>query len=78
MTLKVLLADDHAVMREGLASLLAAAGMEVIGTAGNGREAVRMARELMPDVVVMDISMPDLNGVEAHGSFGRARRRCGS
>jgi len=65
MTLKVLLADDHAVMREGLASLLAAAGMEVIGTAGNGREAVRMARELMPDVVVMDISMPDLNGVEA-------------
>ena len=65
MTLKVLLADDHAVMREGLASLLAAAGMEVIGTAGNGREAVRMARELVPDVMVMDISMPDLNGIEA-------------
>jgi DNA-binding NarL/FixJ family response regulator len=65
MTLRVVIADDHAVMREGLAALLAGAGIEVIGTAGNGREAVRIARELTPDVVVMDISMPELNGVEA-------------
>jgi len=65
MNLKVLLVDDHAVMREGLAALLTAAGIDVIGTASNGREAVRLARELTPDVVVMDISMPDLNGIEA-------------
>ncbi|MBI3919048.1 MAG: response regulator transcription factor [Betaproteobacteria bacterium] len=65
MNLKVLLVDDHAVMREGLAALLSRAGIDVIGTAGNGREAVRLARELVPDAVVMDISMPDLNGIEA-------------
>ena len=65
MNLKVLLVDDHAVMREGLAALLTAAGIDVIGTASNGREAVHLARELTPDVVVMDISMPDLNGIEA-------------
>ena len=65
MNLKVLLVDDHAVMREGLAALLTAAGIDVIGTASNGREAVRLARELVPDVMVMDISMPDLNGIEA-------------
>jgi DNA-binding NarL/FixJ family response regulator len=63
--LKVLLADDHAVMREGLAAVLAGAGMEIVGTAANGREALRLAREKTPDVVVMDISMPELNGVEA-------------
>jgi len=65
MNLKVLLVDDHAVMREGLAALLSRAGIDVIGTASNGREAVRLARELVPDAVVMDISMPDLNGIEA-------------
>ena len=65
MNIKVLLVDDHAVMREGLAALLSAAGIDVIGTASNGREAVHLARELTPDVVVMDISMPDLNGIEA-------------
>ena len=62
---KILLADDHAVMREGLAALLAGAGIDVIGAAENGREALRLARELTPDVVIMDVSMPDLNGIEA-------------
>jgi DNA-binding NarL/FixJ family response regulator len=52
-------------MREGLAALLAGAGIDVIGAAEDGREALRLARELTPDVVVMDISMPDLNGIEA-------------
>jgi DNA-binding NarL/FixJ family response regulator len=65
MTIKVLLADDHAVMREGLSALLTASGIQVIGTVSTGREAVKMARETAPDLVVMDISMPDLNGVEA-------------
>jgi DNA-binding NarL/FixJ family response regulator len=66
MTIRVLLADDHALMREGLHALLATSpGISVIGEVGNGREAVRRAEELKPDVVVMDVSMPDLNGIEA-------------
>lgn len=66
MTIRVLLADDHALMREGLRALLAAdAGISVVAEAGNGRDAVRRATDLRPDVVLMDISMPDLNGVEA-------------
>ncbi len=66
MSIRVLLADDHAIVREGLRALLVAdARISVTGEAGNGREAVRLAAELDPDVLVMDISMPDLNGVEA-------------
>ena len=66
MTVKIFLADDHNILREGLRSLISGMpGMEVIGEAGNGREAVRLARELRPDLVVMDINMPDLNGIEA-------------
>lgn len=66
MKIRVLLVDDHAVMRDGLKALLATAGdIEVVGAVGNGREAVRDAMTLDPDVLVMDISMPDLNGVEA-------------
>lgn len=66
MTIRVLLADDHALMREGLRALLTAIpDITVVGEAGTGREAVRRAGELKPDVVVMDISMPDLNGTEA-------------
>jgi DNA-binding NarL/FixJ family response regulator len=60
------LADDHAMLREGLRSLVnAQADMEVVGEAGDGRAALSMARELQPDVVVMDISMPELNGIQA-------------
>lgn len=65
MALKVLIVDDHAIMREGLAVLLAAAGMEVVGTAADGREAAQSARALAPDVVIMDLSMPGMNGFEA-------------
>jgi len=65
-TLRILLADDHAMMREGLRSLVnAQADMEVVGEAGDGRAALLKARELQPDVVVMDISMPELNGIQA-------------
>jgi len=64
--ISVLLAEDHVVVRQGLRSLLSAeADIEVVGEAGNGRQAVRMAQELRPDVVVMDIAMPMLNGLEA-------------
>jgi two-component system response regulator NreC len=66
MGTKILLADDHQILREGLISLLEKqAGFKVVGEAADGRTAVRLARDLQPDVVVMDISMPDLNGVEA-------------
>ena len=65
-TIKTLLADDHTIVREGLRALLAAdAGIAVVGEAHNGREAVDMALSLSPDVVVMDIAMPLLNGLEA-------------
>ncbi len=64
--IKTLLADDHTIVREGLhALLLADGGIEVVGEAHNGREAVEMALAQRPDVVVMDIAMPLLNGLEA-------------
>ncbi len=66
MPIKVMLADDHQIIREGLKSLIdRQAGMRVIGEAENGIVAVSMAQKLMPDVVVMDIGMPELNGIEA-------------
>ena len=66
MKIRVLLADDHAMMRDGLKALLSASpDISVIAEVSNGGEAVRRAEELRPDVVVMDIAMPDLNGIEA-------------
>lgn len=66
MSITVFLADDHAVVREGLRLLLEAQGdIKVIGDAADGRQAVRQVAELRPDVVIMDIAMPELNGIEA-------------
>jgi two-component system response regulator NreC len=65
MSVKVLVADDHQILREGLVTLLAKAGMTVVGEAADGRTVVRLARELKPHVVIMDIAMPELNGIEA-------------
>jgi DNA-binding NarL/FixJ family response regulator len=66
MKIKVLLADDHVMMRGGLRMLLEQnAEIAVVGEAEDGREAVRLAKKLSPDVVVMDIAMPDMNGIEA-------------
>jgi DNA-binding NarL/FixJ family response regulator len=66
MSTTVFVADDHAIVRDGLVSLLRAnAGFEVVGTAENGREAVAEVLRLAPHVVVMDISMPDLSGIDA-------------
>ncbi|WP_433306320.1 response regulator [Actinoplanes sp. CA-030573] len=66
MTLRVLLVDDHALVRSSLRMVLAAAaGIEVAGEAGDGGEAVRLAREVRPDVVLMDVRMPGMDGIAA-------------
>ncbi len=65
-TIRVLLADDHGLVRRGIAGLLAdEPDIEVVGEASDGEEAVERARELMPDIILMDISMPRMNGLEA-------------
>ena len=64
--LRILIVDDHAVVRRGVRSLLESyQGFEITGEAATGREAVEMARRLQPDVVVMDLSLPELNGLDA-------------
>jgi len=66
MSIRILIADDHAVVRQGLCSLLGQEpGMTVVGEVADGRSAVRLSTELAPDVVIMDITMPDMNGIEA-------------
>jgi DNA-binding NarL/FixJ family response regulator len=66
MATRILLVDDHALVREGLRALLTSnAETEVIGEASTGREALELARNLDPDVILMDVGMPDLNGFEA-------------
>lgn len=66
MTIKILLADDHNLIREGLRSLIGKdPSLEVISEACNGRMAIKLVEKLMPDIIIMDISMPDMNGIEA-------------
>lgn len=66
MNRSVLLVDDHKILREGLRALLDEAGdFSVVGEAGSGREAIQLAKTLAPDVVVMDVAMAEMNGIEA-------------
>ncbi|MBK9165911.1 MAG: response regulator transcription factor [Bryobacterales bacterium] len=69
--IKILLADDHTLVRRGFAMIVGAQpDMEVVGEARNGREAVELSRSLHPDVVVMDVTMPELNGIEGTRRIG--------
>lgn len=75
-SLRIVLADDHTVMRGGLRLLLEREpGFGVVGEASNGREAIQLAEEHSPDVVVMDVAMPTLNGIEAAARIVTARPR---
>jgi DNA-binding NarL/FixJ family response regulator len=66
MSIRIIIADDHQLFREGLANLLAdSKDIEILAQAGNGKEAIAKARELNPDVLIMDIGMPVMDGVEA-------------
>ncbi len=62
---RILLADDHAILRDGLKAILKEAGFDVVGEASDGHEAIRLGQKLAPDVAVLDISMPLLNGIDA-------------
>jgi DNA-binding NarL/FixJ family response regulator len=66
MPARILLVDDHAIIRQGLCALLEKQpDIEVVGAAGDGRKAIELVRELTPDIVIMDITMPNLNGIDA-------------
>jgi len=65
MSIRILLADDHVVVRQGFKAMLERDGFEIIGEAGDGREAVKLAQQLRPDVALLDLAMPLLNGIDA-------------
>lgn len=72
MMTRVLIVDDNAVLRRGVASLLEAAdGIEVVGEAGTGKEAIAMAKEVAPDIVLLDVSMPVMDGIAAAGPLSK-------
>jgi len=73
MSIRIIIADDHNVIREGLRALIETKeDMEVVGEAANGREAVEITLRLEPDVVIMDVGMPELNGIEATRQIAKA------
>src|SRR5438445_10765221 len=72
MPTRVILADDHTLVRQGLKSLLEREGIQVVGEASDGQEAIVIATKLMPDVAIIDISMPILNGLDAARAVRKA------
>jgi DNA-binding NarL/FixJ family response regulator len=75
MRIRVLLVDDHLMMRQGLRTLLERHGFDVVGEASDGREGIRLARQLQPDIAVVDLVMPLLNGIDATREITRASRK---
>jgi DNA-binding NarL/FixJ family response regulator len=75
--LRVLLADDHSIVRRGLRSLLEDAGVSVVGEAADGLEAIRLAEEHLPDVLILDVAMPRLNGIEVAARTQKLTKRPG-
>lgn len=75
MSQRVLLADDHAIVRNGIKYILIQEGFAVVGEASNGRDAVQMTKELLPDVVILDFAMPLLNGIDAAPQIRHAAPR---
>src|SRR5205085_4288280 len=76
MSLRLLIVDDHPLTRDALASLLVQHGFDVAGQAADGTEAIRLARELSPDVILLDLSMPGLDGLEALPRLREAAPDC--
>lgn len=75
MPVRILLADDHVIVRQGLRALLERAGFEVVGEADNGQQAIRLAEKLRPDFAVLDVAMPLLNGIDATRGIRKASER---
>ena len=75
MRIRVLLVDDHLMMRQGLKTLLEREGIDVVGEAADGRDAIRLARQLRPDVAVVDLVMPLLNGIDAAREITKVSRK---
>ena len=75
MAFRILLADDHVVVRQGLRGLLERAGFEVVGEADNGQDAIALAEKLHPDAAVLDIAMPVLNGIDAARGISKVSDR---
>jgi two-component system, NarL family, response regulator NreC len=75
MRIRVLVTDDHLMFRQGLKALLEREGIDVVGEASDGREAIRLARQLQPDVAVVDLVMPLLNGIDAAREITKVSRK---
>jgi two-component system, NarL family, response regulator NreC len=75
MPLRVLIADDHVVVRQGIRALLERAGFDVVGEAGDGQEAIRLAEKCQPDAALLDVAMPILNGIDAAREIVRVSPR---
>src|SRR5208283_1339659 len=70
--IKVLLVDDHAIMRDGIRAILSLqSDIDIVGEASGGQEAIEKTRDLSPDVVIMDVAMPDMDGIEAARRIGK-------